>query len=117
MISPVVAATECIPSRKAKASTGAHLEYEGNHQGQGGRAADAGKQTDDKSQEHADHHQAESLPLQNQKEAVDESFHLLLNQAGYIGHNLELTEKFSSAEHSLSEAESFRAGSHENWIT
>ena len=48
VMSPVVAATECMPSRKANASTGLILKTKGNHQREGRGAADTGKQADQK---------------------------------------------------------------------
>ena len=72
MISPVVAATECIPSRKAKASAGLILKTNGIIERERRRAADAGKQADAKAERHADQHQAEGFPLQNQQETFDE---------------------------------------------
>ncbi len=58
--------------QKGEGLGGSHLEDERNHEREGGRAADAGKQADAKTEAHADQHQAEGFPLKNQKESVDE---------------------------------------------
>ena len=50
----------------------AHLEHERQHQREGRRAADARKQADDEAQRHPDQHQAERVPLQHEREALEE---------------------------------------------
>ena len=65
VMSPVVAATECIPSKKAKASTGLILKTKGIIKAKVAAPPIPGSKPTHEPQTHADHHQAESLPLQN----------------------------------------------------
>ena len=56
----------------------AHLEDERQHQRERRRAADAGQQADHEAERHADQHQAEGVPLEHQRQTLDERVEHLL---------------------------------------
>ena len=81
-MSPVVAATECMPRRKANASTGVIVNTNGSIRARLAAPPMPGKEPDDEPGPHAHEHEAEGLPLEDQDEPVDEGVEHLSRRPG-----------------------------------
>jgi hypothetical protein len=70
-MSPVVATTECIPRRKAKPSTGVIPKMKGIIRASVAPPPDTGQQAHRESQPHAQQHQREGFPLEDEEQTID----------------------------------------------